>query len=368
MTVERFTDVVAIFEFRGQYPTVPITEGVDYEALIAGDDEPLFVTMPIGKAGSTSGNKRHYDEEFIQELEKQVLQRIPIGIMGHLNDEERKTKFPDEGVFWVGAVRENDLLWGKGYIPPGPIRDRVKRYKNTGKSLATSIDAKASGQWDADLGAMKMDGASLDLHQIDFAPADRAGISALAVVPHLSREMEDGTNDEDNDNNGGENTMDKLDVLKELTAEDVQHLPTVVREAILGTVEAPKEISLVKEIRETLELADDADVNARIVEILTEKTEQLKAQISVKITELVDEGIKLDSAKPIVKRYIELEAPATVDAVQECYDKVIKDETITELLKAKVDGAGPEHKGTNTGGKTEPKYFVIPTNKDKENE
>lgn len=366
MTVERFTDVVAIFEFRGQYPTVPITEGVDYEALIAGDDEPLFVTMPIGKAGSTSGNKRHYDEEFITELEKQVLSRRPIGLMGHLKEEDRKTEFPDEAVHWVGAARENDMLWGKGYIPPGPVRDRVKRYKNTGRPLATSIDAKASGQWDKDLGAMKMDGSTLDLHQIDFAPADRVGISALSVVPHLSREMEDGTNDNDNDNTEGENTMDKLDVLKELTAEDVQHLPTVVREAILETVEAPKEISLVKEIRETLELADDADVNARIVEILNEKTEQLKAQIGVKITELVDEGIKLDSAKPIVKRYIELEAPATVDAVQECYNKVIKDETITELLKAQVEGAGPEHKGTNTSGKSEAKYFVIPTNDNEE--
>ncbi len=366
MTAERFTDVVAIFEFRGQYPTVPITEGVDYEALIAGDEEPLFVTMPIGKAGSTSGNKRHYDEEFITELEKQVLQRIPIGIMGHLTTEERKTKFPDEGVFWVGAVREKDMLWGKGYIPPGPVRDRVKRYKNTGKALATSIDAKASGQWDKDLGAMKMNGASLDLHQIDFAPAERAGVSDLAVVPLISKELGEGTNEYDINAIEGDNAMDKLDVLKELTAEDVQHLPTVVREAILETVEVPVEVEGMKQIRESLGVDKDADVNARIVEILNEKTEQLKAQISVKITELVDEGIKLDSVKPVVKRYIEDEAPATVDAVQECYDKVIKDETITELLKAQVDGAGPEHKGTNTNAKTEAKYFVIPTKKENE--
>ena len=356
MTVERFTDVVAIFEFRGQYPTVPITEGVDYEALIAGDDEPLFVTMPIGKAGSTSGNKRHYDEKFITELEKQVLSKRPIGLMGHLKDEDRKTEFPEEAVHWVGAVRENDMLWGKGYVPPGPVRDRVKRYKNTGRPLATSIDAKASGQWDTDLGAMKMDGASLDLHQIDFAPADRVGIAALAAVPHLSREMEDGTIDE----NIGDEMADKLDVLKELTAEDVKHLPDSVKTAILETVEIPTEVEQVKEIRETLSLEEDADVNKRIKEILAEKTEQLQVQIGTKITELVDEGIKLDSAKPIIKRYIELEAPATVDAVQECYDKVIKDEAITELLKAQVEGAGPEHKGTSTP-KTEAKYFVIPT-------
>ena len=361
MTAERFTDVVAIFEFRGQYPTVPITEGVDYEALIAGDDEPLFVTMPIGKAGSTSGNKRHYDEKFIQELEKQVLLKRPIGLMGHLKDEDRKTEFPEEAVHWVGAIRENDLLWGKGYVPPGPVRDRVMRYKNTGKPLATSIDAKASGQWDADLGAMKMDGDSLDLHQIDFAPADRVGISALAVVPGLSREMEDGTTDDDDNNDRSSIMADKLEVIKELTAEDAAIIPEAVRKAILETVEAPVEVEQMKTVRETLGINEGVDVNAHVVEILSEKTEQLQVQIDAKITELVDEGIKLDSAKPIVKRYIGLEAPATVDAVQECYDKVIKNEDITEMLKAQVDGAGPEHKGTNTNGKSEAKYFVIPT-------
>ncbi|MHC4619593.1 MAG: hypothetical protein ACYTEQ_17745 [Planctomycetota bacterium] len=359
MTEDRFTDVMAIFEFRGQYPTVPITEGVDYEALIAGDTDPLFVTMPIGKAGSTSGNKRHYDEEFVQELEKQVLQRRPIGLMGHLKKEDRNTEFPAEAVHWVGAMRENDLLWGKGYVPPGPVRDRVRRYKASGRPMATSIDAQASGEWDKDMGAMKMDGASLDLHQIDFAPADRAGIVGLAVVPEISREM-----DGDNVDSMEDNPMDKLEVLKGLTAEDAQYIPTEVREAILETVETPAEVAQVTEIRETLNLEGDADINARIKEILAEKEEQLKTQISGKITELVDEGIKLESARPLVRRLVELEAPESVEKVQECYDKVIADEAVTELLKAKVDGAGPEHKGTKVP-KTEAKYFVIPTDEEK---
>ena len=360
MTEDRFTDVMAIFEFRGQYPTVPITEGVDYEALIAGDTDPLFVTMPIGKAGSTSANKRHYDEEFIVELERQVIQKRPIGLMGHLKDEDRKTEFPSEAVHWVGAAREADILWGKGYVPPGSVRDRILRYKASGRSLATSIDAQASGSWDKDLGATKMDGKSLSLSQIDFAPADRAGISALAIVPQLSREM-----DEDNGSEGSEEgIMDfTLEAFKEMKPEHKALLPEAVRNAILETVETPAEVAQMVEIRETLELDKDADVNARVKEILSSQAEQLKTQIAAKITELVDAGIKLDHARPTIRHFVELEAPKTVKAVQECYDKVIALEVVTELLKTKVDGAGPEHKGSTTPN-TEAKYFVIPTEKE----
>lgn len=356
MTEKRFTDVVAIFEFRGSYPTVPITEGVIYEDLIAGDDDPMFVTMPIGKSGSTSANNRHYDEGFITELEKQVLQKRPVGLMGHLKDEERSTAFPDEAVHWVGAVRERDLLWGKGYVPPGPVRDRVRRYMASGRPLATSIDAKASGTWSKEQGAMVMDGKTLDLNQIDFAPADRVGISDLSVVPHISKEMGEG----------GENEMDKLQIIKELSAEDVKFLPEVVKSTILEAVEVPVEVKQLKEIREALDLGEDADVAERIKEIVTKQSEQHKASIDAKITELVDAGVKLAAAKPVVKRYVELEAPQTVDEVQGCFDKVVKDEAITELLKAQVENVGPEHKGTKVGSSTkEAKYFVIPTEKEK---
>ena len=360
MTEDRFTDVMAIFEFRGQYPTVPITEGVDYEALIANDPDPLFVTMPIGKAGSTSANKRHYDEEFVLELERQVIQRRPIGLMGHLKDEDRKTEFPDEAVHWVGATREADMLWGKGYVPPGPVRDRMRRYKASGRSLATSIDAQASGKWDKDLGAMKMDGKSLSLNQIDFAPADRAGISALSVVPQLSREMgEDDSHESDK-----ETMMDyTLEAFKEMKPEHQALLPEAVRNAILETVETPAEVAQMAEIRETLELGKDASVNDRVKEIMSEQAGQLKTQIAAKITELVETGIKLDHARPTIRHFVELEAPKTVEAVQECYDKVIALEVVTELLKTKVDGAGPEHKGTTTPS-SEAKYFVIPTEKE----
>jgi hypothetical protein len=155
-----------------------------------------------------------------------------------------------------------------------------------------------------------------------------------------------------------------VEAFQEMKPEHKALLPEAVVNAILETVQAPVEVAQMAEIRETLQLEADADVNARIKEILTEKQDQLKTQIGTKITELVDEGIKLESARPLVRRLVELEAPESVEKVQECYDKVIADEAVTELLKAKVDGAGPEHKGTKTQT-SEAKYFVIPTEEEK---
>ena len=156
--------------------------------------------------------------------------------------------------------------------------------------------------------------------------------------------------------------MDKLDVIKEMTAEDAQYLPETVRTAILETVQAPAEVAQVTEIRELLGLTPEASVVDRIKEFIAAEAAQLQAKIDAHITELVTDGVKFETVRPIVTRLIRAENPETVEAVKECYDKVIADETITELLKSKVADAGPSHKGKTTqAAAPSAKYFVIPT-------
>jgi hypothetical protein len=187
-----FQDVSVITELRGSFPeNIDYIDGVNIEELTRGDVDPMYLTIPIGRVGSLSGNKRYYDEEWTVELERQVLHERPVGIMGHIKPEDRASSFPIEAVHWVGAARLGDTLWGKGYIPPGPDRDRIRRYKATGRKLATSIFAKADGVWDAAIGAYRMVAKSLKLQQIDIAPYDRAGVPSLAIVPILTAEMDD---------------------------------------------------------------------------------------------------------------------------------------------------------------------------------
>jgi hypothetical protein len=353
----QFSDITVISELRGAYPNVPIAADVDYAALIAGDDSPIFLTIPIGKANVTSGNKRHYDEAWLQELEKQTLATKPIGLMGHLSEAQRATEFPMEAIHWVGAVREQDTLWGKGYIPPGPIRDRIRRYKAQGKSIATSIDATADGVWSDSLGAYHMQANTLKLAQIDIAPADRAGIPALANVPVLTSEMAPANQKEE----PKMAEKSKLEYINEMTAEDARLLPDPVRAAVLATVATPVEVATVATIREALGLDPKADVVSAITEMRRVQAEQAKAAVTSRITELVTAGIKIEDVRPLVTELITARNPQTVQAAEDAYKAVVALDSVAKVLATHVqETMGPPQRRpvqSQTGKAT---YFNIP--------
>lgn len=356
----QFSDITVISELRGAYPNVPIAADVDYASLIAGDSEPTFVTLPIGKANVKSGNGRYYDEAFLTELMRQTLESKPIGLMGHLSDADRATAFPNESLHWVGAVREGDILWGKAYIL-GEARDRVRRYKAAGKSIATSIDAYASGTWDESLGAYRMDASTLRLNQIDLAPSDRAGIAALARVPLLTTETQNPSTVEVQTQPTEVKNVDKLTVINEMTAEDARLLPDPVRAAVIATVATPGEVAVVATIREALGLDAKADVVGAITEMRRVQAEQTKAAVTNKITELVTAGIKVEPVRPLVTELITARNPQTVQAAEDAYKAVVALDSVTKVLASHVqETMGPPQRTPVQSQQNKSKYFSIP--------
>lgn len=356
-----FSDVLVVTELRGSYPNVPIAADVDYDGLIAEDTragtQPVFLTVPIGKAGVTSGNKRHYDEAFVQELERQTLANKPVGLMGHLSEAERATAFPAEAVHWVGAMRDGDTLWGKAYVVPGAIRDRIQRYKAQGKAIATSIDAFAEGVWDETVKAMRMTAKSLRLNQIDIAPADRAGIPDLAAVPLLTTEME---REQAAAIQEGQPTMaDKLEVLQELRKAKVPTMRGWTPPANTA------DVTELEAIRELLEVDEDADLVKLIREMREQHIQERQNAVKSRIRELAadDEvGIKIVPVREVVINMVEALEPQTIEEAEAKYNTIITSGPITELLKNRVVQAMGPRQGTplqQQNGKN--KYFVIPT-------
>lgn len=334
---DRFRDVLAVTELRGSYPTVPIAGDVDYEGLITGDAAPVFVTLPIGKAGVTSGNGRHYDEAFLQELERQALANKPIGLMGHLSEAERATSFPPEAVHWVGALRVGDTLWGKAYVVPGVVRDRIQRYKAAGKAIATSIDAFCQGIWDETLKAQRMIAETLHLNQIDIAPADRAGIPDLAAVPLLTTEMEAEAEDEPGEEAhlGQEESMP--------VAEMIQELRKVRPPANRGwNGNAARHQQDEAAIRELLGVDDKTDVVGVVQEMQKQIDALTQRAIMARVTELVNEGVKVEAARGVVSKLVYGRDPQTVEEAESAYAEVMQDSAVKELLAVAVAGAaGP---------------------------
>jgi hypothetical protein len=352
-----FTDVLAITELRGQYPNVPISADVDYAALVAGDDDPQFLTLPIAKVNAKSGNNRYYDEEFVMEVMRQTLANRPIGLMGHLSETERATAFPKESLHWVGAVRDGDLVWGKAYLI-GEARERVRRYKASGKTIATSIDAFASGEWDESLKAHRMSAKSLRLNQIDLAPADRAGIGDLARVPMLTTEMQDEVVETPTPQ---EVIVDKLEILNGLTAEDARLLPKAVRDAILAEVPTPPEVAEVQEMRQALNVDDKANLAQLVTEMRQVQEQQRKDAIKSRITELATDGIKIEAVRGMVTELVAARNPQSVEEAEAAYNTVATSAHVTELLKAQVQTVmGPRQRTPVAAQQGAPKYFVIP--------
>jgi len=363
-----FQDTLLIAEFKGGMPDVPVFKDIDLLELTAGEQNPVFVTLPIGKANAKSGNQRYYDEAFLVELERQVQDNKPIGLMGHLSDEQRSHAFPAEAVHWVGTMRVKEYLLGKGYVPAGDSRNRLQRYRATQKKIATSIDAKGDGVWSESLGAYKMIASTLVLNQIDIAPADRAGISDLSAVPLLTKEMATSS---------GIYTVrpivkekkvteeEKRQAMLEMTAADASVLPDSVRAAII------QEYS--KEIKEALGLTDGNIVDA-VKSIQAKDAEREQAAVSSRITEMAttgDKAIKIEAVREMVIDMVEAKNPKTVLEAEKAYAEVLEKPSVKKALDlALQETMGPaqttaQQPQTGTTAGTDPKmkgkWFVLNT-------
>jgi len=70
-----------------------------------------------------------------------------------------------------------------------------------------------------------MEPDKFNLEQIDFAPAERAGIGSLARIPHITSEM---TGDDVMSDTPVVPTVDRSQIIRELTVADAPILPMVV--------------------------------------------------------------------------------------------------------------------------------------------
>jgi len=362
-----FHDTLLISEFTGAFPEVPIFRDIDLRELTGGEDKPIFVTLPIGKANAKSGNQRFYDEAFITELEKQVRDNKPIGLMGHLSESDRAFAFPAEAVHWIGTMRVKEYLIGKGYVPSGDSRNRLQRYRATQKKIATSIDARGDGVWSEQLGAYKMIASTLVLNQIDIAPADRAGISDLSAVPLLTQEMATQSGIivvRPIKESKKVTEEEKKQAMLEMTAADASVLPESVRAAII------QEYS--KEIKEALGLTDGNILDA-VKSIQAKDAAREKAAVSSRITEMAttgDKAIKIEAVREMVIDMVEAKNPLTVADAEKAYAEVLEKPSVKKALDlALQESMGPNQttpiqnqSGTTAGTdpKMKGKWFVLP--------
>ncbi len=340
----RYTVQAALITaFRGKagvdYPDIPIAEGIDVAAMTEGDEKAMFVTLRIGEPGVVSGNGHYFSQEWVEDLARQVIERRTTGIMGHLSDIERWSAYPLPAVEWVGAMLHDGFAWGKAYVPPGDVREFLRRRMAQGGEVATSIYGTAEEMyWRDEVEAWEPVGFVLE--SLDLAPPERAGVPSLAVVPHLTAAMA-GHNVEKPTK---EHDMTKEEVLKALTAEDVTLLPDSVVQAVIAGSDQAQRLTAVEQqlatLRETLGVAEDGDLVAALQQHAEAARAQQEAAVQARIKALVEDpeqGVQVVALRSLVSDLVAAEKPGTPEEADTVFAQVMDRESVKEAFKASVE-------------------------------
>lgn len=183
-TRETVRELTAVSAFTGKFPDIP-TNGVDLDALTAGDDNPVFVTLPILEIGRVSKNGLLYDKALVESIVEQINAKKPGGIFGHIPDDERPTAFPLPAAQWVGAVIDGNVAYGKAYIADRAAAAYIRRLKAVGGGIGTSIYGSGIAETTPE-GARRL--SAFVLESLDFAPLERASLQMSGEF-EITREM-----------------------------------------------------------------------------------------------------------------------------------------------------------------------------------
>jgi len=183
LTIEQLREYTGLItQFGGEgCPVIATLAHVDVEALTAGDDDPFFVTLQISEVDRVSKNGIDYDEYLVSTIEEALRQGGVEALMGHLPEGDLDTAFPHSddsstplAGFWVGVMRVGKVLWGKAYIPPGKVREYIRRLKATKGKLGVSFFGRARVE-ELEDGVRRL--RYFTLETLDFVPHNRASLT-----------------------------------------------------------------------------------------------------------------------------------------------------------------------------------------------
>jgi len=303
---------------------VPLARGVKLEELLAGDDDPMFVTIDA-LSDTVSGNKRRWTSEELHNVAKQVMEKKPDGYQGHLRADERSSKAPDAVTMWLGAKVANhkgkNRLFIKGYVLPKAtqFKDYIRRATAAGKNVAVSVYGQAFEKWNESLKAFEISNFSLE--SIDWARPGSEGVPNSGFL-QITAEM-----------NGGEE-MDKVEVLKATTVSEMkEHNPAVVQEI---ETQAQAELqSVVSEMTETLGV-EPAELTKTVSEMKTHAAE-LETQVAQhEVDKILGNKVPNVAARQALRKMVigEMKDSTDIKVVQESVETVLNSEEGKALIDA----------------------------------
>lgn len=336
-----------VSEFRGAYPDIKLPEDVDIPSL---GENVQFVTLPLGQVDSRSRNGRNYPRKVVESLMKQINDRRPEGMWGHVPTELIGTAYSPPAIRWLKAEMDADgILWAKGLPLTADSDNYYRKARSTNAKVGTSLMAWA-----------EMDGEDVtdaDLITVDMADPARVGIPITAAKPHLSSEMIEGQDDkptptdpppviEQAATQPNSTNSPKSEDTMTLDVKDQEISELTIKNATLKTTNAEMETQLRalkpvqedhKDIRELLGVAADGDLVKSVKAVLEQRNElaqEATRLLAETMTAIIAEKVKLPGVRPIVTDLVKAQNPVTRKQLDAAIDGVLASESVKTLLAA----------------------------------
>ncbi len=343
---------------KGEYPlNVPLADGIDLSALTEGDDNPMFLTLPIATE-TTSRNGVKYQRKDVERIVSAIHTRDIIGQKGHLTEAERPHRFDTPSLFWVGAtLDEHGMAWGKAYIPrtASDVREYVRVAKAMNAKIGTSIYGTAEIN---DL--HEIVGDSLALEQIDLVNPSRVGVIQATGIPIITQESVQSQLDALQETHMGDTKpKEETQGLISESERRIQELTSEL-EGLRG------EIKHLTAISELLGKPDNALTAVR--ELLNEKdalTAENVQLLESAITTAVAEKVKAEHVRPLITELVRAKKPTRMADVTSSLEAVLAQESVKTLLKQAtlIEMGPPQHRPAVPPTEDDASDILIPKRK-----
>jgi len=378
MSVRKIQGVLseAQHALKGDYPDVPLAEGVVLAELTEGDDNPMFISLPIAFV-ATSRNQVNYAEKDVIRIVNAVNTRNVVGNLGHLPEWERPYTFDIPPLRWVGAtyVADTRTAWGKAYVLPTArdVRDYIRASKGANAEIGTSIYGTAEIDGDGNIV-----GETLELENIDLAHPKRVGMPMAARIPLITQETvqpdtvsestEEKSMDPKTQTKPQEATQGVLSELEKSLQEQVAQLENRVRELTIEATQNTPKLNAYNAIFDMVGKPEDGDVQlavqARLLELDALKRENLTLLESA-MQLAIAEKVVAEQLRPIILEMVKAEKPASKSDMVVAVQKVLAKESVKAMLKATTlaEMGPPQQRPVVPNGDNEFPYFAFPEDK-----
>lgn len=297
--------------FAGKFPDIPVSETILREL----GDNPMFVTLPIGRVNSLSRNGRKYDREAVQAIVEAINNEKSIGQKGHLRDDERAYRFDIPPLMWVAATLEaNGIAWAKAFVMEHAedVREYIRVAKASNARIGTSIYGTATIEDDGTV-------RDLQIESIDLAHPGRLGVEMAGAVPVVTQETVVSSE------------PSVADAISELRRQqDAELLDLAQRRADLE-----RQARQVNTIRELLGISDDESI-ALHTRLLIQRNRQLRDERTALLDSAIDvevaQHVAVKPLRPIVAQMVREQSPRSAHAIQTAVQNVIQRPDVRAML------------------------------------